>query len=226
MFEVLLAGSLLLITHFGISSTSARDVLAGKLGETAYQGLYSLLSLVLIVLLVLAFNSASRIDYVWAINPDLYWIAKLTMPIAFVFMAGAFTSPNPTQVGMEDKMADPEPARGLIRITRHPFMWAVIIFAVGHIAANGDAVAIAFFSVFLLLAGIGTILIDAKKARRQADAWPAFAAVTSNVPFAAIVGGRNRLVLSEIWLPVVIGLVLYVAVFWGHAWLSGVEIFW
>lgn len=226
MFEVLLAGSLLLITHFGISSTSARATLANKLGEMPFQGLYSVISLVCIGLLVLAFNNADRLEYVWPINPDLYWIAKLTMPIAFVFAAGAFTSPNPTQVGMEDKMADPEPARGLIRITRHPFMWAVIIFSIGHIAANGDTVAIAFFSVFLLLAGIGTLAIDAKKARRQADRWPGFAAVTSNLPFAAILTGRNRLVLSEIWLPLAIGLVLYVAVFWGHAWVSGVEIFW
>ena len=226
MFEVLLAGSLLLITHFGISSTSARDVLVGKLGEMGYQGLYSVISLVLVVLLVLGFNNAERLDYFWPINPDLYWIPKLTMPIAFVFLVGAFTSPNPTQVGMEEKMADDDPARGMLRITRHPMMWAIVIFSLGHIAANGDTVAVAFFSVFLLLAGLGTLFIDAKKARRQADAWPAFAAVTSNVPFVAILGGRNRLVLSELLAPIAIGLVLYVAVFWGHAWLSGVEIFW
>ena len=48
--------------------------------------------------------------------------------------------------------------------------------------------------------------------------------MTSNVPFAAILSGRNKLVLKELLLPVVVGLLGYGVVFWGHEWVSGVRI--
>lgn len=227
MVEVMIAGAFLLISHFGISSSPARAVLVGKLGEGPYLGLYSLVSLAALGWLIYAFSNATRFDYLWPLDASLYWVSKLSMPIAVTFMLGGFLVPNPTQVGMGDRAADPDPARGLVRITRHPFMWAVIIWSIGHIVANPDTVAVTFFSIFLLLAGLGTILIDAKKAATLGSSWTQFASVTSNVPFAAILAGRNKLVLSELWLPVLIGVVGYLAMFWGHEWLSGgAAIYW
>ena len=75
-------------------------------------------------------------------------------------------------------------------------------------------------AVFLLLAGLGTILMDARKQSNQD--WARFAAVTSNLPFAAIAQGRNRIVWREIgWLRPLIGLALFAAFFAGHVWLFG-----
>ena len=45
------------------------------------------------------------------------------------------------------------------------------------------------------------------------------------MPLAAILSGRNRLVLSELWLPVLLGLATYAALSWGHEWVSGVRIY-
>ncbi|MNC99817.1 NnrU protein [compost metagenome] len=77
-----------------------------------------------------------------------------------------------------------------------------------------------FFGGLLLLAGLGTILMDARK-KANPD-FARFAAVTSNIPFLAIAQGRNHLSWREIgWLRPAIGLALYAALFGGHAWLFG-----
>ena len=149
------------------------------------------------------------------------------MPVALVLAVGGFMVKNPTNVGaeglLEASSAD-ELARGVTRITRHPFQWGVVLWAGSHLVANGDAVSVIFFSTFLLLSGIGTIAIDRKKADRLGERWVPYRDVTSNVPFAAIFAGRNRLELKELVLPVIVGVVVHVALFFGHEWLSGVRI--
>ena len=56
--------------------------------------------------------------------------------------------------------------------------------------------------------------------------WEQLAWRTSNIPFRAIVQGRNTLEIGELVGPMVVGTVLYLAIFWGHQWVSGVPIFW
>jgi uncharacterized membrane protein len=41
-------------------------------------------------------------------------------------------------------------------------------------------------------------VLDAKKARQHVEAWRAYAAATSNVPFLAIIRGRQHLAVGEI----------------------------
>jgi uncharacterized membrane protein len=67
--------------------------------------------------------------------------------------------------------------------------------------------------------------MDRKKAVTLGSGWHTLAAATSNVPFAAIVSGRNRLELSELWLPLVVGVGAYALVLFGHRWVSGVPLF-
>ena len=109
---------------------------------------------------------ANTKNYLWMPNPDLYWVAKLTMPIALILLVGGFMVKNPTNVGMsiEDPDSAADMARGVTRITRHPLQWAIVLWAAGHIVANGDVVSIIFFSSFLLLSGVGSFLMDQKKA--------------------------------------------------------------
>jgi uncharacterized membrane protein len=118
-------------------------------------------------------------------------------------------------VGADKLLKSEEPARGMIRITRHPIMWAVMLWAASHIAARGDLKAVVFFGGFLVLAALGTVLVDARK--KSNPDWARFAAATSNVPFVAIAQGRNRIVWREIgWLRPAIGLLLYFGVLAVH----------
>ena len=64
---------------------------------------------------------------------------------------------------------------GLLRITRHPFQWSVVLWAIGHIVANGDVASLLFFGSLGALSLWGSFLIDAKKARTMGADWTAFA---------------------------------------------------
>src|SRR5262249_31595264 len=70
-----------------------------------------------------------------------------------------------------------------------------------HLIVNGDLASLILFGSLLVLALGGTAAIDAKRRRSFGEQWMQFAAVTSNVPFAAIVAGKNRLGPAgvEVW---------------------------
>lgn len=228
MWQVLFAGVLFVGAHLGVSSTPLRAKLVSVVGERGYLVIYSLLAVATIWYLIWLYGEVPRYDYLWLPDPALYWVPKLLMPIAFILMLGGFMVKNPTAVGMEGVLTDPEQrdksVSGLLRITRHPFQWSVVLWAGSHIVANGDTVSIVFFGSFLVLSLAGTVLIDRKKAAALGADWEPFAAATSNVPFGAIVTGRNRFVVSELVVPVVVGFVVYGVVFWFHEWVSGVRL--
>lgn len=228
MWLMLCAGVLFVGAHLGVSSTGLRKTLVATLGERGYLGVFSLLALATLGLLIWAYGEVPRYQYWWALDPNLYLVPKILMPLAFVLAVGGFMVKNPTTVGMEATLADEaqrqQAIRGVNRITRHPFQWGVILWAASHMAANGDAVSIIFFASFVVLSAFGTVLMDKKKAITIGVNWTPFAAQTSNVPFAAVLAGRNRLVARELVAPVIAGLVVYGVVYWGHEWVSGVRI--
>ncbi len=222
MSELWIAVIIWLVTHLGISSTPLRGVLVRSMGQSAYLGLYSLLATASLVYLIWIYTEVPRFDYLWLPDPSLYWVAKVTMPVAMILMVGGFMVPNPTMVGatLDDAGAE-DMARGVTRITRHPFQWAVVIWALGHIVANGDLVSILFFSAFGVLSFVGTFLMDAKKQRTFEGAWEIYARKTSNIPFAALLRGDNKLVLRELLAPILVGLVVYGLLYYFHDWLTG-----
>ena len=223
--ELTLAGAIFLGTHLGISSTGLRGMLVRAVGERPYLAIYSIVAAVTIGYLVVTFNSASHAEFLWAPVPALRWTSFLLMPFAFIFLLGGFMTRNPTAVGQEGSIKQVGEGRGLLRITRHPFQWSVVIWAVAHILANGDTASLIFFGSLGLVSLLGSGFIDRKKAAALGNDWSVLAAATSNVPFAAIVQGRNRLVLSELQAPILAGLAAYALVFWGHRWVSGVSLF-
>lgn len=234
MLQMIFASVLFLGTHLGLSSTGARPALVARLGEGGYLALYSVLALATLSYLIWLYGNVPRFDYLWLPNPSLYLVPKVVMPVALILLVGGFMVKNPTNVGADGMLTaaaeGPEDeagqalARGVTRITRHPFQWAVVLWAASHLVANGDTVSVVFFSTFLILSGLGAVLIDRKKAAKLGAAWEPYASQTSNVPFGAILSGRNRLVLSELWLPTVVGIGAHVGAYYGHEWLAGVRI--
>ncbi|MBM3518928.1 MAG: NnrU family protein, partial [Alphaproteobacteria bacterium] len=115
-------------------------------------------------------------------------------------------------------------SQGFVKVSRHPFLVAVALWAIGHIAANGDVASLILFGALLLLASVGTRLIDAKRRQAGGADWQHFVAGTSIVPFAATFGGRNRVTLADVgWWRIALGLALYAVLLWGHRWAFGVS---
>jgi len=217
--QLYFATAAFLATHF-IPATPLRGIIVGAIGEKAYLALYSLLAFATIGWMVWAYNRAP-LEPLWV---GLRWLPAVVMPFAFILLACGILSRNPTIVGADKLLKSPDPARGMIRVTRHPVMWSFILWAGAHVLARGELGAMVFFGGFLILAALGAVLMDQRKARTLGEDWQRFAAVTSYFPFLAIAQGRNSFKASEIgWRNPAIGLALYALFFWFHPLLFGIR---
>src|SRR5262245_18502614 len=221
MSNLVLASLFLPLSHFGISSSRLRELLGRTLGERRYLTLYKLITVAAFGWLITAYRRAP-IHIIW-ITPVGVKLALLPVVlVAFVLVVASLTTPNPTIVGAEQLFARPDIVRGILRVTRNPFLWGVGLFALAHVAATGDLASVLLFGAIGALGLAGAPLLDAKKAQRHRAEWPAFAAATSNMPFLAIVQGRQRLVLREIGLwRITLALGLFVLVLIVHRWAFG-----
>jgi uncharacterized membrane protein len=199
MIELVFAALFLPVSHFLIASTRLRALLVRRLGERPYSLSYSLLALAAFVWLVMAYRHAPALP-LWSGPRRVQITLAPVMLVSSVLVVAGLTTPNPVIVRSENLFARPEIIRGVLRITRNPFFWGVGLFAIAHVIVIGDvAGAIAFGSVAVL--GLaGAPILDAKKAHRHGASWDAFAAATSDIPFLAIVQGRQRLAWGEIGL--------------------------
>lgn len=199
-----------------------RKPLVEAIGEKAYLGAYSTVSFVTLGWMAWAYARAPYLP-LWQVPGVKLW-PLVVMPFALVLVAAGVMTKNPSAVGQAAALRADEPARGILRVTRHPVMWGIALWAAVHLAARGDVASLVFFGGFLVLALAGTALIDARKADALGEEWARFAAVTSNVPFTAIVEGRNRFSGPEIGLKRVgAGLAAYAVVVALHPWLFGVR---
>ena len=223
MISLLLAALYFVSIHVFISGSRIRDRLVAIVGESGFMGLFSLLSLVGIIWLVQAYRAAPLV-VLWVSPLWFRPVALLTTLLAFLLVVVGLTTPSPTATGGEGLLEDRDAARGILRITRHPFLVGVALWSATHLLASGDAAGTILFAAMLSLALLGPGLIDKKRARRFGDSWSGFAARTSVVPFAAIASGRNRLVWRELgFFRVTLALVLYGAVLALHGWAFGVS---
>jgi len=222
MTPLIAAAVFFVAIHVGIAGTRIRDALVQRMGENAYLGLFSLLSIAGITGLCWAYSAAPT---VWIATPAGWTrpLALVLVFVAFLFVVIGVTTPSPTSTGGDARIEEDNAVSGILRITRHPFLWGVALWAGAHLLANPHAASLVLFASLLVLALGGPPSIDRKRARRFGDRWKPFAAVTSSVPFAAIRAGRNRLVLSEIgvarWI---LAIGLFGIFLWVHPWLFGV----
>jgi uncharacterized membrane protein len=222
MTLLIAAAATFVLMHLLVSGTRLRGVLVGTVGEGPYLGLYSLGSLAALVWLGFAFagarGAASNLD-VWTATPATKTVQLALQFVAMIFIVVGITTPNPTTVGQQGLLEKRDSITGMLRITRHPFLWGVALWAAGHILVNGDLAGLILFGSMLVLAVAGTTSIDAKRKRALGEAWDAFAAKTSNLPFAAILSRRQSLRIGEIgaWR-LIAAVVVYGALIAGHAW--------
>ncbi|MEZ5970202.1 MAG: NnrU family protein [Hyphomonadaceae bacterium] len=230
LFAWALAGFVLI--HVGISATGLRTRIVGMIGEWPYRGLFSLASGALLAALIVGIGQM-RADPFDPLNAPLWappgWLRWAAYVLVLLGLSLAFTglfTPGPTTAGFEKKgLQRAEPAYGVLRITRHPFLWGVTLWGAGHLLANGERFAVMLFGALALMAIFGARSIDRKGAARDPDGWEKFAAVTSNAPFVAIAQGRNKLALNEIGWRGLAGLAVAVAIALFHRQLFGVAAF-
>lgn len=224
MTSLVLAALVFVLMHLGVAGTRLRDRAVAVRGENAYRGAFSLASAAVLLWLIVVYRRAPYLPTWGMLAPWAPVMVVLMLPAMLLAVIGLLT-PSPTAVGQERRLG--EPPRGILRVTRHPFLTGVALWALLHLVGNGDLASLLFFGCFALVAVLGTTSIDAKRRRLMGEAaWIPFAARTSIVPFAAILAGRNQFSLGEIGVArILAALFAYGLALGAHAPLFGVSPF-
>jgi uncharacterized membrane protein len=132
---LLVLGLLLFLgTHsIRIVAPGFRDDRIAAMGERGWKGLYTVLSLIGLVLLVIGYSQAR------ATAPELHYPPVWLRHLAMTLMALAFISLAVSQF----------PAGRLKPILKHPMLLAVKIWAFAHLLVNGDLASLVLFGSFL-----------------------------------------------------------------------------
>lgn len=156
--SILVLGLLIFLgTHFFTAARGPRAALIGQLGEGPYKGLYSLVSLVGIVLIAWGFGRYRAAGYIDVWTPPVWTrhLSLLLVWVAFVAFAAAYL-----------------PGR-IKRTLKHPMLAAVKIWALSHLLANGDLGSILLFGSILAWAVVARITLKRRKDEVRDHAGPA-----------------------------------------------------
>jgi len=200
-----LTGSALLFVglHF-LLSHPLRATLVRRLGEKAFQGIYSLIALITFGAMIYFYHVIGREPQLWQVPGGVWIIATLLMWLGSILFVGSFVG-NPALPGARGPSGPP---RGVFGITRHPMMWGFALWGIVHLALVATPKALVFDSAIILLALAGAAMQDRKKQARMGDRWHEWTAQTAFVPFTrgisspglfALVGG-TLLLLVATWL--------------------------
>jgi len=189
-------------THVGLSTRAVRARLVARLGEAGFTAVYFLVATVTFTVLVGTYGAlrdagAAGLGPAAVLQPALR-PALIGVVAAGIVLAVAGVVPYPRSAYALFRTAAPSEPRGIERITRHPFFAGTALLGVGHALLASRLTGVVFFGGLALFALVGAWHQDRKLLATRGAAHAALLARTSLVPFAAIVAGRQRLVVGEL----------------------------
>lgn len=176
--------------HLLPTAPALRSGLVERYGESTYKLAFTVVALLGLVLIIVGYG---RVQGLPSKNPDLWYpplwtrhIAYALMPISFVLLAAAYIPSH------------------IKRVTKHPMLAAVKLWALAHLLTNGDAASLLLFGSLLAYA-----VYDRISVKHRAGGTVAVAPSGYGGDIAAVA----------------IGLAAFVAMLlWGHARLIGVPL--
>ncbi len=172
-----------LVLFLGIHSVSIvarpwRNAMVTRLGEWPWKGLYSVVSLIGLVLIVRGY-AAARFDPVVLYSPPAWThhVAMLLMLVAFPALLAAYVP------------------GGIQRVLKHPMLVAVKAWALAHLLVTGTLAAVVLFGSFLAWAVADRISV---KRRPQGATFQARASRANDV--IVLVGGLALYLAFVFWL--------------------------
>jgi len=222
VISMVLLCALLAMTHIGLAANPARGPIVARVGERGFTILFSLLAAISFTVFI-TYYAAHRFDgpaglTIGRLAPVRWGLMSLMVGAAGLLAASLAAYPR-SPYALFSRRAVPDP-RGVERITRHGFLAATAVFAVAHMLLATRLVGTVFAGGFAVLAIVGAWHQDRKFFARHGEAYAAYLAVTSTLPFGAILAGRQRLVVAELPLRTfAMGGAIAVALRLGHDYL-------
>ena len=190
--ELLISGIVLFFgTHLfsAFRSRAPGQDLKAKLGYGPYMGLYSLVSIVGFVLIVMGFDAMRPAHPLY--TPPVWGrhLNYILMPAALVVLVTAYL-----------------PAGHIKKTLKHPMLVAVKLWALGHLLANGEVNSVILFGSFLVFAVIDRIAV-----KRRGDNGPPAGTIASPIAdIGAVVIGLGLSAAIILWLhPTLFGAVIW-----------------
>jgi uncharacterized membrane protein len=197
-------------THF-LMSHPLRGPMVRAMGEKAFQGVYSLVSLILFGLMIYFYRIIGREPPLWDAG-QAGWIAgTILMWLGSILFVGSFVK-NPALPGAKGPRGGPH---GVFTITRHPMMWGFALWAAVHLTLIAMPKAMVFDGAILVLALFGAAGQDRKKAGQMGEAWHEWTAQTAFIPFSRGVGNPGAVALIG-------GTLLFLIATWAHPMPAGI----
>ena len=172
--------------HVFVTMRDRRAALVSRIGEWPYRGLFSLASIVGILLIAYGFAAYRAAGMITVWNPPSWTrhIVELLMWPASIMVAAAYIPGN------------------IKRVLKHPMLAGVKTWAFAHLCANGDLGGMIMFGSVLAWAVYDRITL---RHRTDPGAPPIPIGGTRNDIIAIIVGTIIYLALGFVFHPIVIG---------------------
>ena len=157
-----------------------RSATIARIGEGAWKGIYSVLSIAGFVLIVWGYGLARQAPVVlWSPPVAMRHVASLLTLLAFVLLFAAYVPRNAIKAKL-----------------KHPMVLAVKVWAFAHLLSNGTLADVLLFGAFLLWA-----VLDFRSARgRDRAAGTVYPAGTMAGTAGAVVVGVAAWVAFALWL--------------------------
>ncbi len=219
LWQLAIASASFVGSHMALSSPAVRPRLIGMIGEWPFRALYAAVSLATFVWMFKAFGNAPFME-LWPSTKALDILAVLIMLPASILLVSGLTTANPSAIALDRLPEGPD--SGILKVTRQPVMWGIGLWALSHMAVNGDIASLIFYGALAALALAGAAMLDRRKTAAGNERWRALLAETSFMPFAAILDGRAKVTLSGIgWWRIGGGVALFLLLFYFHGRLFG-----
>jgi len=177
-------------SHVLLSSHALRPRIVARIGDRAFQGLYSLVALLFFVPLVWVYlDHRHEGPWLWIVSmtPGVLWLVYALMTVGVLLVVAGLGSPSPTSL-----LAGPGPVevRGIHRITRHPLIMGFGWIGLVHLVPNASLIDLLFFAGLPVFAIVGC---RHQERRQRATRGPELAAYLEATPFLPFAGpGRVR----------------------------------
>jgi uncharacterized membrane protein len=193
-------------THFAMSHP-LRGAMVKVLHPAGFQIAYSLVSFATLGWVYFAFRAAPAADLPGSGEAGWIIATVLVLP-AVVLLAGSLVGNPalPTPMAQEQARAEP---RGVFRVTRHPMMWGIALWAASHMVLLWSLRTMITAFAMAVLALVGAHLQDRKKEVLMGEAWAMWESRTSFWPRWSALPGVGA-------LPWAVGLILFVFLSWLH----------